>query len=185
MLQRNYLQIIFLFYISLTFGNGLEYLKYFIKVQHCDLKDGKTLMRLDVDNSSCSKRCFEISTCKSFVSRAINPSCILYEDDTSEKTLIKANNTYFYQLRRTVPTKYRDGKCPVDFVYNGYLPSNNDLGITYTQNYTQCFKKCEAEPKCQSSEYSLDTTECRTSAANHTTMNLKFWGSELYADIDK
>ncbi|CAI9735246.1 Hypothetical predicted protein [Octopus vulgaris] len=245
-----------------------------MKVPKCDLKDAKTLMTLDVDASSCSKNCFETSACKSFVSRTISPSCILYEDDSTEKMLIDVLHTDFYQLRRSVPTEYRDelwndfkqsntlekinsvgcgirvydsynfvnkkeisdsiaystfsfkqnpyhnliteaqmnahsvldcsrlfeylkyfikvqhcdlkdGKCPVDFVYNGYLPSNNDLGITYTQNYTQCFKKCEAEPKCQSFEYSLDTTECRTSAANHTTMNLKFWGSELYADIDK
>ncbi|XP_036354792.1 uncharacterized protein LOC118761175 [Octopus sinensis] len=110
MLRRNYLQIIFLFYISLTFGNGLEYLKYFMKVPNCAPKDGKTLMTLDVDAFHCSKSCFETSACKSFMSRTVSPSCMLYEEDSTERMLIKEYNTHFYQLRRSEPTKYRDGK---------------------------------------------------------------------------
>ncbi|XP_036366256.1 uncharacterized protein LOC118766713 isoform X2 [Octopus sinensis] len=185
MLQRNCFQIIFLFYISLTLGNGLEYLKYFLKVENCLLKEGKTLMTLDVDDSSCSKRCFEISTCKSFVSRAISPSCILYEDDATEKALIQTTNTYFYQLRRSVPTKYTDGRCPVDFIYNSYLASNNDLGVTSDINYRQCFYKCEAEPTCQSFDYNFNTNVCYMSTYNHTNGVLRCIRNDVYIEINR
>ncbi|XP_036354799.1 uncharacterized protein LOC118761180 [Octopus sinensis] len=173
MLLRKCLQVIFLFYISLTFGNGLEYLTYFIKVQHCDLKDAKTLMTLDVDAFDCSKRCFETSACKSFVSRTISPRCILYENDSTEKILTGENNAYFYQLRRTVPTKYRDGKCPMDVVDNAFLPGNNDISDTSGHSYTACIYRCEANPNCQSFDYGISSGQCILSSKNHDDSSKK------------
>ncbi|XP_052830106.1 uncharacterized protein LOC128249715 [Octopus bimaculoides] len=185
MLQWNYLHNIFLFYFSMKFGNGLEYLKYFIKVQNCALKDSKTLMTLDVDTFNCSKNCFEASVCKSFVSRTMSPSCILYEDDSTEKILIDATNTHFYQLRRSVPTKFRDGRCPVDFVYNGYVLGTNDLGVTYGIHYMQCFYGCEAEPTCQSFDYTFHLKACYMSTHNHTNAGLRYLKGDVYTEINR
>ncbi|XP_036366243.1 uncharacterized protein LOC118766702 [Octopus sinensis] len=183
MLRRNYLQIIFLFYISLTFGNGLEYLKYFMKVQHAGLKDAKTLMTLDVDAFNCSKSCFETSACKSFVNRTISPSCILYEEDSKERMLIKITNTHFYQLRRSVPTKYRDGRCPVNLIYNAhtFIPtlSTSVSGV----NYAQCFNRCEAEPNCQSFHYAF--LNCIMSNYNYTYKPFHVHKGYIYTDINR
>ncbi|XP_036366195.1 uncharacterized protein LOC118766692 [Octopus sinensis] len=142
-------------------------------------------MTLDVDDSSCSKRCLETSACKSFVSRTISPSCILYEDDATEKILIKATDTYFYQLRRSVPTKYTDGRCPVDFIYNNHLPGENDLGVTYGVNYTQCFYICEAEPTCQSFDYDTGYESCSVSTYNHTQAGLRQLNGDIYTEINR
>ncbi|XP_036355561.1 uncharacterized protein LOC118761606 [Octopus sinensis] len=185
MLLRKCLQVIFLFYISLTFGNGLEYLTYFIKVQHCDLKDAKTLMTLDVDAFDCSKRCFETSACKSFVSRTISPRCILYENDSTEKILTGENNAYFYQLRRTVPTKYRDGKCPMDVVDNAFLPGNNDISDTSGHSYTACIYRCEANPNCQSFDYGISSGQCILSSKNHDDSSVWCGTGALYTEISR
>ncbi|XP_014769852.1 uncharacterized protein LOC106868906 [Octopus bimaculoides] len=184
MLQKKCPQVIFLFYISLTFGNGLEYLKYFLKVENALLKDSKTLMTLDVDAFNCSERCFETSVCKSFVSRTMSPRCILYEDDSTEKILIKATNTHFYQLRRSVPTKFRDGKCPLDIVDNAFLPGNNDIE-TSVLSYTMCFYRCEEKPNCQSFDYGISDRRCILSSKNHNDSVAWYGAQTLYTEISR
>ncbi|XP_036354797.1 uncharacterized protein LOC118761179 [Octopus sinensis] len=185
MLRINLLQIIFLFYISLKFGNGLEYLKYFFKIENCSLKGCKAFMTLDVDAFNCSKKCFETSACKSFVTSKKSPSCALYRRDSKDKTLMKVSETNLYQLRRSVPTKYRDGRCPLDLIYNTALYYNNDLNIIDGINYTQCLLDCEAIPNCRSFDYNSNSKRCQLSTKDHTTVKLSFNTEWTYTEINR
>ncbi|XP_036355264.1 uncharacterized protein LOC118761543 [Octopus sinensis] len=99
--------------------------------------------------------------------------------------LIGATNTDFYQLRRSVPTNYTDGKCPLDIVDSAYLPSRNDVGGLHGLNYTTCLYSCETKPNCQSFDYQIYTKKCFLSSKTHSDHFLKFGTNGVYTELNK